>query len=320
MGFKIEDYWTIWGYLYQRRLDPTYDTIDLDNNTKNIAESERGVSEQVFESTLDQSVFNSNDYKMLRTFLIDWYATLRTVGTTGATVSQVFSMPDTHVQELIQSFGYDVPVDILTFTTKVNFFLDLVNLYKVKGTPNALYQVLAYYGLSNLDIVEYDVQYTEPGDALGPGELVFRGKSTRQLGPGEMPIPWPDVPFDEMIYPDPHWLLTKEDVEYAHRTQDINLPSRSPYFGIRPRFYMSELFFMIAVLVRMVENQYDLWVATGSVEVTDPMFSHIYDAAVEKYEMTLLNYNVSLLELYLSCIYAFNRRYGRSAIYPPTWP
>lgn len=320
MAFTIDDYWTIWGFLYQRREDPTYDTIELDNNTKNIAESERGVSEQLFESTLDQAVFNSDDYKRLRTFLVDWYATLRTVGTTGATVSEVFSMPDTHVQELIQSFGYDVPVDILTFTTKVNFFLDLVNLYKVKGTPNALYQVLAYYGLADIDIVEYDVQYTEPGDALGAGELVFRGKSTRQLGPGELPIPWPDVPYDDMIYPDPHWLLTKEDVEYAHRTQDINLPSRSPYFGIRPRYYMSELFFMIAVLVRIVENQYDLWVGTGSVEVTDPMFSHIYDAAAEKYEMTLLNYNVSLLELYLSCIYTFNRRYGRSAIYPPTWP
>jgi len=320
MAFKIEDYWTIWNFLYQRRIDPTFDTIELDNNTKNIAESNKGLSEQLFENTLDQAVFNSDDYKRLRTFLIDWYATLRTVGTTEASVSEVFPMPDTHVQQLIQSFGYDVPIDILTFTTKVNFFFDLVNLYKVKGTPNALYQVLAYYGLADIDIVEYDVQYTVPGDALGPGELVFRGKSTRSLGPGELPIPWPDVPFDEMTYADPHWMLLKEDVEYFHQVEEINLPSRSPYFGIRPRYYMSELFFVIAVLARMVENQYDLWVATGDVYTTDPMFAHIYDAATDLYEMTLLNYNVSLLELYLSVIYTFNRRYGRSNIYPPTWP
>ena len=122
-----------------------------------------------------------------------------------------------------------------------------------------------------------------------------------------------------MTIPDPHWLLTKEDIEYSHQTQDINLPSRSPYFGIRPRYYLSEIFFVLAVITRMVENQYDLWLATGSVEVTDPMFAHIYDAAAEKYELTLLKYNVSLLELYMAVLYTFNRRYGRSHIYPPTW-
>ena len=320
MVFTIDDYWTIWGYLYQRRSDPTYDTIDLDNNTKNIAESERGLSEQFFENTLDQAVFNSDDYKRLRTFLVDWYAMLRTVGKTQSSVSDPFSIPDTHVQELIQSFGYNIPVNILTFETKVNFFLDLVNLYKIKGTPNSILQVLAYYGLSDIDLVEYDLLYTVEGDSLGPGELVFRGKSARRLEPGELPIPWPDVPYDDLTNPDPHWMLTKEDVEYAHQTQDINLPSRSPYFGLRPRYSMTDLFFVISILTRMVENQYDLWLGTGSVEVSDPMFSHIYDAATEKYTLTLLNYNVSLLELYLSCIYAFNRRYGRSFIYPPTWP
>ena len=305
--FSPDDYWLILQYLQG------VDVPELDSNTKAKADSEKAVSTQLFEKTLDQAVFNTADYQRLRSFLIDWYATLKTVSLTQKYASDPFSLPDTHVQELIQSFGYNYPVDILPFTTKVNFFLDLVNLYKIKGTPVSVLDVLAYYGLTDTELVEYDLMFNSKGD------LVFRGKRAKPLPAGEPELPWSDIPFDTMIEGDPHWLLSRDDVITAHNLLSIHLPSRSPYFGLRPRYNLSDIMFVTELLARMVSDQYELWKTTGNPYETNPTFAHIYDAATDFYPLLKLNYEVGLLELYMSCIYVFNRRFGRSNIYPPTW-
>lgn len=301
--FSIDDYWLILKHLQGETV------LALDDNTKSIADSEKGVSTQMFENTLDQSVFATDDYKRLRSFLIDWYAVLRTVGTTEMTASAVFSLPDSHVQELIQSFGYDFPTELLSFTTKVFFFLDLINLYKVKGTPVSLLRLLSYYGFNDLDLVEYDLMLDDSD------VLVFRGKRVRRPEVGEFPIPYPDIEFEEFTQPDPHWMLSYADVIYAHDTQEMTLPSRSPYFGLRPRYRAEDLTFVMSLLERLVAEQYELWLATGRVDITDPDIAHIYDAGSEpKFKITLLNYRVSLLELYLACVYSFNKLFGRCII------
>jgi hypothetical protein len=261
---------------------------DLDTSIKILADSEKSKVKSFFETTLDQPSFGTDDYKRLRSFLIDLFSSHRTITTIQKQISDVFSIPSSSLDELIKSFGYAVALDKLDDVTKATFFLDLVNLYKLKGTPSGLVQALNYYGLTNIEFVEYWLMKNNIG------QLVFKGINV--LEENKLVIPWSDIPYDIMIISDPHWLLTKDKAEASILTNSIALPSKSPYIGIRPRSKLTDVELISIILSWKVQNDFTTWKSSGVKPTKD-------------INLGILNYLVSFLELYISCIYSINTQY-----------
>jgi len=280
--FTISDFWNILDYLGGK------DVTSLDNISKVISESERGKSAQLFENTLDQVPFSTNDYNRLRNFFIDWYASHRTIISVEQHSSDVYSLPDAQITELINSFGYVFPIENLSNTTKINLFLDLVNLYKIKGTPTAIRGILGYYGLSDVDLFEYWLQKDESGN------LVFRSENISDPESQDSPV---DINFDDMIVIDPHWRLSRSDIEESIRNNTIALPSKSPYFGIRPVTNLTTFTILMSQFIQIMQGIYESSLITPLPR----------DILIGK-----LNIYVSILELFIACLYSINKYSNRT--------
>jgi hypothetical protein len=257
--YTVDDFWKIFEAVtgVDTSISGVTDAIDA------IAKAERTRSESLFNTVIDQSSFDTEDYDRIRKFLIDLYSTHKSLTTAASSLSDPNSIPNTHLDELFRSFGYKYSVQLKDFDEnplpgKVNFFLDLVNLYKRKGTPQSIVDVLQYYGVTELDIYEFMLKFDEKN------KLIFEGTAIAGTSqdPTTLKLFWP-----ELTKLDPHWLLTEADVDGPE----------------------------IAILVRLVQDQYDVWDAGG----TNP----------DNAAITIIGENHSLLELYLSCIYTFNKIY-----------
>lgn len=282
--FSLESYWKILNYLGGTSV------IDLDINTQILSSSEQSISLNLFVNTIDQIPHMTDDYKRLKNFLVNWYASHRTMITTQKQSHDVFSMPDKSLTELLNSFGFIFSTSTLSFLTKANFFLDLVNLYKVKGTPQTLIDVLQYFGLTDIDLAEYWLEKNSSGN------LVF--KSEKYLPTGVLDIEFSDILFDEMTRNDPHWMLSESQINNLLLVNKIGLPSKSPYFSIRPRYDLSTLKAIISIISRRVQDYYDTYSSGGTL--------------VKDIKLSQLNLYASFLDLYLACIYSFNTVYNRT--------
>jgi len=286
--FSINDFFKILSYLKDSSV-----SSDLDDVLKILSKSEQATADQYFTNILDQNAHMSADYLRLRKYLVDWYASHKTILGTQKKVSDVFSIPDDHINELIRSFGFNGPLGELTRDNKINFFYDLVNLYRIKGTPQSVIKALSYFGLTNLDLVEYWLQKNTSG------QLVFTPEYCIPKIAGSSYARVPDIDFDSMVAIDPHWMLSKVDVLNLVNVNKIALPSRSPYFGVIPGISLTDSKLLEAIIVRIVEDQYATYLSTHTLDKTIKLSS--------------INLLVSVLELYLACIYSFNKYYNRTS-------
>ena len=115
--FSINDFFKILSYLKDSSV-----SSDLDDVLKILSKSEQATADQYFTNILDQNAHMSADYLRLRKYLVDWYASHKTILGTQKKVSDVFSIPDDHINELIRSFGFNGPLGELTRDNKINFF------------------------------------------------------------------------------------------------------------------------------------------------------------------------------------------------------
>jgi len=286
--FSITDFFKILSYLK----DSTKPS-DLDDVLKILSKSEQAIAGQYFQNIIDQNAHMSVDYLRLRKFLVDWYVSHKTILGIQKKVSDVFSLPDDHINELIRSFGFIGPVGELTRDNKINFFYDLVNLYKIKGTPESISKALSYFGLTDINMVEYWLQKNSGGD------LVFRAEYSIPKIAGASFVNVPDIDYDSMTEFDPHWMLSKVDALNLININKIALPSKSPYFGVIPGLYIEDAKLIISIVVRIVEDQYATYISTGYLD--------------KNIKLTNINMLVSLLELYISCIYSFNKYTNRTS-------
>ena len=284
--YTIDDFWKI----FEAVTGVDTSISGVTNAVDAIAKAERTRSEDLFNTVIDQSSFETDDYNRIRKFFIDLYSTHKTISTTGASASDPNSLPNTHLDELFRSFGYQYSVQLKDFDEnplpgKVAFFLDLVNLYKRKGTPQSLIDVLQYYGVTELDIYEFMLKFDNKN------RLIFEG--TAIAGTSEDPI---DLKFfwPELTRLDPHWLLTEQQIRQLNANNINNLPSKTPYIGIQPIADADGP--EISILSRLVQDEFDVWNGGGTLE--------------DNAAITILGENHSLLELYLSCIYTFDKLYN----------
>jgi hypothetical protein len=283
--FTIDDLWRIMEYLKDGTTDP-----ELSELTTTLATSEKYITQGFFDNVLDQPNFNSEDYRRLREMIIDWYSSHKTISTTQKYVSDVHQLPNSHLSELFRSFGFPIGLNLVPLTSKANFFLDLVNFYKKKGTPETLVDVLDYYGFSDTDLIEYWLQKDQYG------ELIFRGESVRLAATGSTLLLDTDVPFEKITSADPHWMQSADQIENLIQNNKINLPSKSPYFSLSSIFSLFQINISLSILFRIVEDQYDRHVAGFELPYNTPV----------KNVGTVL----PILHIYIAAIYTFEKSFG----------
>lgn len=284
--FKINDFWTILEYIAE---DEHKD--ELDSNLRSIAKSELGRAKTLFENTIDQSAFASSDYRRLRTFLIHLYATQRTITTVQRDARNVFFLPSEHLDELCRSFGFDYSHRINNFETKVNFFLDLVNLYKSKGTPSSLSKVLSYFGIKQSEIVEYFLKLDSEKNLIFDPFPVDRNVALNEY------VSLVPLKFEDLTSLDPNWMQTKSEIYDLIDKNKISLPSKSPYFSIRPSYDFKLIETILSFFRRYMSDACLDFINNGTTQTRD-----IY--------ISKLNISTSVTELYLACIYVFQKLYG----------
>ena len=256
-----------------------------------LAKSDRAKLDTYFSEVIDQSSFGTEDYNRLRKFLVDLFATHRTLASQSVSSTDPHTLTNSNLDELFRSFGYPYSSQLRGFDEnpleqKVQFFLDLVNLYKVKGTPQSLVDVLQYYGVTEIDIYEFVLKLSSPGN------LIFQGKAVAgtSVNPNEL-----QIPYANLTATDPHWLYTAQQILNLNNTNKINLPSQTPYLGVQPAVDLDGAEF--SIMARYVQDQYAYWLAHGTVPPPNA-------------EITFIGEIKSLLELYLSTIYMFNKLYS----------
>jgi len=305
MARTIADFWKLLSEIQG-------ETTDLTSSVKAIAQNEKTVSENLFKNVIDQACFTSQDYERIRSFLRDWYAAHRSLTSYQANISDIYQMPNDQLDDLFQSFGYNLSTSLKNPTTndatidKVNFFLDLVNLYKIKGTPQALLDVLRYYGLVDVDLFEMSLQF-EDREGKPQDDLMFKGKVIAGTTGETTPV---YLPFDFLTNRDPHWIQTESDIRTLFNETNINFPSQSPYFAVKPLFDEEATDAATGMLQRRVQDQYADWEAGGFLPENDtPILPQ--DAII-----TITGDQCSMLTLYLSCIYIFNKDYNVGTPFP----
>jgi len=286
----LKYYFDIWNHLNGEIVNDLYDPLAT------LSDSEKTKVIQLFENTIDQVSFNTEDYRRIKNFLIDWYSSFRTLSTFESQISDPFSLPDSDLDELFRSFGYPYSNKLSLLNNKVNnnkvnFFLDLVNLYKIKGTPESILKVFTYYGISRAQIFEYALK-RDPKDP--DNHLIFEGIKAAFSG-REIPLPTPVKNYELVTYDDPHWFYTEPQLLDAVNKTIINLPSRSPYFSLRVFYDMVGINATMAIINKILTDQFNSWMGTGNVPEQNAF-------------ITTFGKFVSFLELYLSMIYIYNSR------------
>ena len=267
------------------------DVPEMDMKLQALASDSKAKATTLFNESIDQLCHSTDDYKRLKNFLISWYASLKTFPTTMKSVSDIRVLPDTHLNELFKSFGFIDALTEIPKANKVDFFYDLVNLYKIKGTPESIERALTYFGIPDVDIMEFWLQYDENGT------LVFRPSLLTNYGKNDTVK---DLDFNYTTSVDPHWMLDESRINQLFLQNKIAFPSKTPYFGIRPTVQLVGNIInpVMCILTRIVLDQYESFIS-GNPPVKDT-------------RLPTINIYVSGLDLYLATIYAFNKAYPKT--------
>ena len=172
-GINLDLFWKIWAEIQG-------DTTDLTEALKAISKNEKTTSQRLMDIVIDQIAHNSPDWERTKALLRDWYASHRAITSYQANITDPYQLPNDQLDELFRSFGYDLsavlrdPITNEAPQGKPEFFLDLVNLYKRKGTPQAMVEVLQYYGITDVDIYELQLQFEERL-SKDQNDLIFKG-------------------------------------------------------------------------------------------------------------------------------------------------
>lgn len=278
--FTIDEFLNILKYLQGNS------SIILDPKTAAVAKNEQGKSIPYLNNILIPS-FNTPDTIRLFNFFIDWYASHKTIVSTSRSASDVYSLPNSHIDELFSSFGFDNKVALhnLYSDVKPEFFKDLVELYKIKGTPEALYKVLSYFEVDLIALYEYYLFKNTSGELVFRRQEIYKSLNFANVGPLS------DINFDDIVNFDPHWLLTKDQINQSIARNGYGLPSKTPYIGIVPAFDLNKYVPYLSYISRFSQDKY----YSGDTTTRDIL--------------TSINVTVSYIELYLGVIYSFLREY-----------
>ena len=244
---------------------------------------------EFFKNVIDIPCHNNPDFNKLRMFILDLHATTMTFITISKNSTNPFSLSNELLHECLRSFGFEKSNLISDKYTKALFLLSLTYLYKIKGTPKCLSEVLKFFGFSNTGIYEWWL--TRIGDDLYfEGRLIDLQEEFLDKFPRTRYLNWET--FEEIN--DPHWNLSKNDIIAIDKQPDavIGLPSITPYFSLST---LTETDAWDAIYTTLSRLLYDQWINFQTTE-NQPPNDLLIDIAETR---------TSLLSLYLGTLYSY---------------
>ena len=259
---------------------------NIDSRLKTLTNVEKTDVEKFFELIIDQPSFLTRDHQRIRSLLVDWYASNRSLVTRVKTSNNILSLPNDTIDELIKCFGFPYPENIISINNKPLFLLDLVNLYNKKGTPSALLKSLQYFGVTNVTLSEWWIHRTETGLYVARSQPILP-RSIRNSGLGVK-----ELTYNDFTSTDPLWQLSESQLDTYYNSSEIKLPSITPHFSIDSVVPIDQLYPIVSIISKVMKESYDYWSAHGTLNR----------------DIALLptNTDVSFLELCLAIGYVFD--------------
>ena len=288
--WKIEDFWKVFNFIKNDK------TTELNENVQAIAKSDLSKANNLFELTIDQLCYSDDDYIRLRKFFIDWYSSLKTLSSVQKNITDIYGLPDSHLDELFRSRGFHHSTklgvyNLQTNYNKGNFYYDLVNLYKKKGAPKTLLNVLRYFGFQNLELLEY-MTYRR----ISSQKIEFHSVHSAKIG-NVYPVGTDILNYDETTGWDPHYLTSEISIIKGQNSTKLHLPTKSPYFSLRHYISLNDYIKFIQFIARTIQDQYFEW-KNDNIKPKQEIY------------LNPVALNISVLETYLSAIYIYYKHYS----------
>jgi len=263
-------------------------TPTLDYKYKQIGYSEKQKVVELFETIIDQPAFMTNDHKRLRKLLIDWYSAHRTTVTHTIESLDPHSMATEALNEMIRCFGFPYPHKIVTSNLKAQFILDIIELYKKKGTPWVLVKALqTYFGLNSIVLSEWWIHRNGASDTFYAKAHPVIPRTYRTD-----PRLSQELDYDIFIRNKPLWKMTEVKLRELYNECAITLPSMTSYISMNGTLDILEINVALSILNRKIQESYEFWLSTGTVN------QNVY--------LSKLTSICSLLSLVLGITYLFN--------------
>jgi len=265
------------------------DTLTIDTSVAQTTVDNKIISQKFFENVLDQISFNTDDYNRLRRLFIDWNASMRSLISVARRTSNPFSLDKNLLETAIRSFGFNHSDILNSKQDRAILLLSLVNAYKSKGTPQTLNDMLAIFGLDNVAIYEWWLMPQDNIDVYFEGRKLDLGDNFSTFV-NKRYMSWST--FQDIG--DPHWTYTKEQILDLQNDPDqvIKLPSISPYFSIVAGTDLEEENKILAILARLLSDQYSNFLTTANQPPQDLLID-------------ISGMVVSLTTLYLGILYSY---------------
>jgi len=268
----------------------------IDPNIIAIAINMRNETKQLFKNIIDQISFNTDDYNRLRKFIIDWYASFRTFIKLQEKTSDAFLLSEELLEVAHKSFGFENVELIDKKTAKAALLLALVEIYKKKGTPDSIIEVLTFMDID--DIVIYEWWLYRDRSLHGTGNIYLTGKpiATKHTN-GDNDIEDRFMSFSEFKNTaGPNWYYTEEHIkEIDDKLEGLSLPSILPYFSISA--YVE---FITADVTFSFFNKY----------VNDQLIDYLQNTINTDYGMINVesfDQSIEFITLYAAMLYTYDR-------------
>jgi len=215
--------------------------------------SDQKLVTKFFESIVDQYAHFSLDHRRLRRFMIDWYASNRSLVSSMRKAIDPYYLTNEELDELIKGYGFPYPGKIISKSTKVGFLYSLIDYQKRKGTPDVFSKALGHFGLLNVIVSEWWLHRNPTS-----GDFYFKSKPIfpREYRSNSDYIL--ERQFDQIA--DEFWFQTEADLTSSYANSPISLPSITPFISVHTTLDTERLTPGIAILQRWVDESYQFWV------------------------------------------------------------
>jgi len=221
-------------------------------NLSDLLLGEYETSEHYFERVLDVPPYFSEDHKRVRQMMIDWYSVHRALSTQNKRLVDLFSLDDIELDELLLSFGFPYPSKVINTQFKALLIQDIINLYKKKGTPEALVKILQYTGITNIVLSEWwvhkrDGVFVAEAVPVYP-ETAVDNATYRQV-----------IPYSTFIEGNKFWKISEAEISTLYDSNVIKLPSLTTQFSLHSGANLSEVLYGLSILHRTIQESYTYW-------------------------------------------------------------
>jgi hypothetical protein len=258
--------------------------MELDQNTRQLAISEKENIIKFFELVIDLPAFWSNDHQRLRSFFIDWYSALRSISTRSKNATDIYNLSQDELNELIKSFGFPYPWDVER-SRKAVFLQNLLSLYKYKGTPRAFITALNYLGIENIILIEWYIDridntaVNETFNLDNPSDLERYKEKVKFFAKGKPIYPLEyindekyikTISYEQFIKDNPFWQMDKDSngewdddnidsIYKLYYKSEITLPSITSIVTVDTQVELGNYPADKAILRRKIQEDYEYW-------------------------------------------------------------